>query len=151
MQKKNLVIYAGFIWCMAFAALTFYWASGGMLGVRSLGGVIYEKALSGDENFLSIVRLTGVVKMFGGFFLLLLLRDWPESMRKVLYYLSLAGGVCLFLYGLANFTTLILDCFAVLNLELEEYSLKWRMLFWEPFWMLGGILFILSAKGFRGK
>ena len=43
MQKKNLVIYAGFIWCMAFAALTFYWASGGMLGVRSLGGVIYEK------------------------------------------------------------------------------------------------------------
>ncbi|WP_210367124.1 DUF3995 domain-containing protein [Bacillus sp. REN3] len=151
MQKNHIFIYSGFAWCVAFAMITFYWASGGMLGVRSLGGLIYQKALSGEESFLSIVRLTGYVKLFGGFFLLLLLRDWPEPIRKILYYLTLVGGGFLFLYGLANFTTLLLHWFDLLELELDNYSLKWRLLFWEPFWMLGGILFIQSAIKFRRR
>jgi hypothetical protein len=151
MQKKNIVIYSGFAWCLAFALITFYWASGGMVGVRSLGGSIYQMALSGEESFLSIVRLTGYVKLFGGFFLLLLLREWPEPIKKALYYITLLGGAFLFLYGLANFATLLLDWFELLNLPLDDFSRKWRLLFWEPFWMLGGILFIRSAKKFRAR
>jgi hypothetical protein len=38
-----------------------------------------------------------------------------------------------------------------LNLALDDFSLKWRLLFWEPFWMLGGILFIQAAKKFRAR
>lgn len=122
-----------------------------MLGVKSLGGVIYQKALSGDESFLSVVRLTGYVKLLGGLFLLLLLGHWPRSVSKALYYLSLAGGGLLFLYGFANFATLILDWMGIWKLAIEPYSRIWRLLFWEPFWMLGGILFILSGIQFGRK
>lgn len=151
LQIKKLVIYSGVVWCTVFAAMTFYWAGGGMLGVRSLGGVIYQKALSGDADFLAVVRLTGYAKLLGGLFLLLLLRKWPRPVNKALYYLSLAGGGLLFMYGLANFITLILDWMDVLKLAIEPYSRTWRLWFWEPFWMLGGILFLLSGMKFKGK
>ncbi|WP_079508886.1 DUF3995 domain-containing protein [Mesobacillus jeotgali] len=151
MLKKNLYVYAGFAWCIAFSVLTFYWSNGGMLGVRTLGGIIYRKALEGDEEFLLLVRITGFLKFAAGLFILLLLRDWQEPMKRILYFLALIGGVFLFLYGFANFSTLVLNTFNILNLELDGYSLKWRLFFWEPFWMAGGLLFIQSARRFKDK
>lgn len=117
--------------------------------MKTLGGIIYQKALSGDENFLSLVSLTGYIKLAGGLFLLLLLRDWPGRTGRTLTFLALICGGFLFLYGFANFTTLVLDSAGLLNLHLDGYSHKWRLFFWEPFWMLGGILFIISGVNLR--
>ena len=48
MQTKinKYFLYLGVIWTILFAGLSFYWAMGGMFGVRSLGGAIYEQALN---------------------------------------------------------------------------------------------------------
>lgn len=149
MQNKNLFIYSGFIWCLVFACMSFYWASGGMIGVKSLGGVIYQKAIARDAAFLSIVWLTGFIKLGGGFFLLLLLKKRSKVPKRILYSLSVAGGIFLFLYGLANFVTLILTSMGWLHLTIDSFALTWRLLFWEPFWMVGGMLFILSGIAFK--
>jgi hypothetical protein len=50
MLKINCLVYAGFAWCMIFSMITIYWSGGGMLGVKTLGDVIYQKALSGMKT-----------------------------------------------------------------------------------------------------
>ncbi|MFM1654658.1 DUF3995 domain-containing protein [Brevibacillus sp. B_LB10_24] len=149
MQRQKLYVYAGSIWCLLFALMSFYWAGGGMIGVRSLGGFIYQKALEREASFIMLVWLTGIVKVCGGLFLLLLLGKWPRTINRLLYSLSLLAGIFLFLYGMANFLSLALSAFGLLALQVDNFALWWRLLFWEPFWMLGGVLVTLAAREFK--
>ncbi|AGA59039.1 hypothetical protein Theco_2978 [Thermobacillus composti KWC4] len=41
-RRGKGVVYAGIGWTVLFAAMSFYWAAGGMIGVESLGGAVYE-------------------------------------------------------------------------------------------------------------
>ncbi|WP_257352297.1 hypothetical protein [Pseudalkalibacillus decolorationis] len=41
-QSRKSYVYAGSLWCFLFAVMSFYWASGGMVGTKSLGGSIYQ-------------------------------------------------------------------------------------------------------------
>ncbi|MGG0656695.1 DUF3995 domain-containing protein [Rummeliibacillus pycnus] len=148
-QTKRIYIFAGFIWCFLFALISFYWAGGGMIGVKSLGGSIYKKAIERESSFIAIVWFTGFVKLCGGLFLLLLLRQWSNRTNRFLYFLTLIAGIFLSLYGLANFISLILSSIGLLSLQIDSFALKWRLFFWEPFWMIGGVFFILSAIGFK--
>lgn len=147
-KNKNPYVFAGTFWCLIFALISFYWASGGMLGVKTLGGIIYQKALERENSLIAMVWITGFIKLAGGLFLLLLLRKWSKVINHALFFLALIGGMFLFLYGLANFVTIVLSVMGILHLQIEIYAVTWRLLFWEPFWMLGGVLFILSAIKF---
>ncbi|MBS4172672.1 DUF3995 domain-containing protein [Bacillus sp. FJAT-49736] len=133
---------------MLFSLISFYWASGGMLGVKTLGGIMYQKALEREDSFIAIVWITGLIKLAGGFFLLLLLRKWSKLVNRTLYFIALIGGILLFLYGLVNFGTIFLSVTGYISLQIENFAAMWRLFFWEPFWMLGGALFILSAFKF---
>ncbi|WP_227004073.1 hypothetical protein [Salicibibacter halophilus] len=46
LRNNYWFITLGIIWTAIFAGMSFYWAMGGMLGVRSLGGAIYEMSLN---------------------------------------------------------------------------------------------------------
>lgn len=120
-----------------------------MAGVRSLGGYIYQKALEREDSFIAMVWLTGFVKLGGGFLLLLLLKEWSNVANRLLTYGFLIVGLFFFLYGLSNFSTLVLSGIGLLHLQVSGFALKWRLLLWEPFWMLGGVLFALSAISFK--
>lgn len=120
-----------------------------MAGVKTLGGVIYQKGFERENSFIAIVWITGFIKLIGGLFLLLLLRKWSKILKLVLFSIALLGGIFLFLYGLANFATILLSVIGYISLQIENYAAKWRLFFWEPFWMLGGGLFILSALKFN--
>ncbi|NEY99165.1 DUF3995 domain-containing protein [Bacillus shackletonii] len=120
-----------------------------MAGVKTLGGVIYQKAFERENSFIAIVWITGFIKLIGGLFLLLLLKKWSKILKIILFTISLVGGIFLFLYGLANFVTILLSVIGYISLQIENYAAKWRLFFWEPFWMLGGVLFILSALKFN--
>ncbi|MBS4197124.1 DUF3995 domain-containing protein [Lederbergia citri] len=147
--SQKIYIYSGCIWCVLFGFMSFYWALGGMIGVKTLGGTILKHAMERDSSFILIVWITGFLKLGGGLFLLLLLKSWPQKVHRIIYFIALIGGLFLFLYGLANFITLLLAFIGQLSMEIEGYALKWRLFFWEPFWMLGGVLFILSSSKFK--
>lgn len=137
----------GVVWSVVFAGMSFYWAMGGMLGVRSLGGAIYEMSLDPEPSFILIVWLTGFAKLLGVLVLLLLFVPWRNAVTsKVLYYLTKIAGVFLFVYGLLNFITISLSSFAILDMDLEVHATFWRLVFWEPFWMVGGICYFFSVK-----
>lgn len=149
-RPRTLPIYAGLIWMLLFAAMSFYWAAGGMVGIKSVGGEISEKILERDQDFIVIVWLTGFVKLGGAFLLLLLLKKWRhKEMNKILSSLTIVVGAFMLLYGLVNFTTISLAGLQVLDFDLSSFALKWRLIFWEPFWMAGGVLYLMAGINVR--
>ncbi|WP_040979447.1 DUF3995 domain-containing protein [Oceanobacillus jeddahense] len=150
MRVNKWWLTVGVIWTVLFAGMSFYWAMGGMLGVRSLGGEIYEMSLDPEPSFILIVWLTGFVKLLGALLLLLLVVPWKNAIiSKVLYYFTKIAGVFLFVYGLLNFITISMSAFAILDMDLEAHATFWRLVFWEPFWMIGGICYFFSVKKYR--
>lgn len=150
--RTNWAIYAGIAWTLLFALMSFYWAAGGMLGVKSLGGQIYQMALNRDPGFIPIVWATGAVKLGGVFLLLWLLRS-KGSRAKVsrwLSYICMAAGIFMILYGGGNFITISLAAMNVLDFDLDTYATTWRLLFWEPFWIVGGIFYVRAGSGKKG-
>ncbi|RDW20033.1 hypothetical protein CWR48_06820 [Oceanobacillus arenosus] len=127
--------------------MSFYWAMGGMIGVRSLGGAIYEQALDPEPSFITIVWMTGFIKLLGALLILMLLVKWRESrIRMILYLIIKITGVLLFLYGSLNFITITLSTVDLLEFQLDSYATFWRLLFWEPFWMFGGIIYFFTIN-----
>ncbi|MBS4192797.1 DUF3995 domain-containing protein [Bacillus sp. FJAT-49705] len=150
MEINKRCLYLGATWTLLFAALSFYWAMGGMFGVRSLGGSIYEMALDPPQSFLAIVWMTGFIKLLGVVLLIMPLMKWRNSwIQKSLYFTIKICGLLLFLYGLFNFITISLNAIGILNFTLDRYSAFWRLVFWEPYWMLGGIFYFFSIKKLR--
>ncbi|ONK21122.1 hypothetical protein BLX87_23730 [Bacillus sp. VT-16-64] len=140
-------LYVGVLWTVLFAGMSFYWAMGGMNGVKSLGGAIYEQALHPDPAFIIVVWITGFIKLLGAILLLMLLVNWRNSwIKKVLYFIIKSAGILLFVYGLVNFITIALHALGILDLELDRYATFWRLLFWEPYWMAGGLFYFFSLK-----
>lgn len=149
-RKRKKFIYFAITWTLIFTAMSFYWAAGGMVGVRSLGGQIYNMALEKDPSLALIVWLTGFVKLAGCLFLALLLYPWKnERLKKTLHLITRIAGALLFLYGFLNFITISLATLNILDFDLSGYATAWRLFFWEPFWMLGGILYWMSAEKIR--
>ncbi|MGP4040148.1 DUF3995 domain-containing protein [Gracilibacillus sp. D59] len=147
MQRRYWSIVMGIVWTVLFAGMSFYWAMGGLKGVRSLGGSIYEMSLNPEPSFIVIVWLTGVIKLLGLILLLMLLIKWNNNtIIKTLYYMTKIAGIALFLYGLLNFITITLSAINVLDFDLDSYATFWRLVFWEPFWMLGGIFYFFSVR-----
>lgn len=141
------VLYSGAAWSILFAGISFYWAMGGRIGVRSLGGQIYEMALNPDPSFLVIVWITGFIKLFGAVFLLMLMINWKNTkIEHTLYFVIKISGLLLFMYGLLNSITISLSMAGILGFHIEKFAAYWRLFFWEPFWMLGGICYFFSVK-----
>lgn len=146
-KRNNWFIAFGIVWTVVFAGMSFYWAMGGLLGVRSLGGSIYEMSLNPDPSFVIIVWLTGVVKLLGLLLLLMLFVPWKKPLlTRLLYYVTKMVGVLLFLYGFLNFITISLSAINVLKFDLGSYATLWRLVFWEPFWMVGGVFYFFAVK-----
>ncbi|WP_246001105.1 hypothetical protein [Oceanobacillus piezotolerans] len=78
MQRNYWIITFGIVWTIIFSSMSFYWAMDGLLGVRSLGASIYEMSLNPSPSFITIVWLTGFIKLLGLILLLILLVQWKN-------------------------------------------------------------------------
>ena len=147
LRNNYLFITLGIVWTVIFAGMSFYWAAGGMVGVRSLGGAVYDMAINPNPSFINIVWLTGFIKLLGVILLLMLFVQWRNPIiTRMLYYITKIVGVLFFLYGLLNFITISMSVFDILDFDLDSYATFWRLAFWEPFWMAGGVFYFFTVK-----
>ena len=147
LRNNYLFITLGIVWTVIFAGMSFYWAAGGMVGVRSLGGAVYDMAINPNPSFINIVWLTGFIKLLGVILLLMLFVQWRNPIiTRMLYYITKIVGVLIFLYGLLNFITISMSVFDILDFDLDSYATFWRLAFWEPFWMAGGVFYFFTVK-----
>ena len=146
-KVNRLFLYLGIVWTVLFAGMSFYWAMGGTIGIKSLGGSIYEQSLNPEPSFIILVWITGFVKLLGVVLLCMLLVSWQSNwIKKSLYFTTKIVSIFLFLYGLLNFITITLSALDILDFDLDSNATFWRLVFWEPFWMLGGIFYFFSIK-----
>jgi hypothetical protein len=61
------------------------------------------------------------------------------------------GGVFLVLYGVANWTQMLLVEMGVVDVprSIGEAQVRWYLYLWEPLWIIGGVLMILTAEAYR--
>ncbi len=132
----------------AFAAVSIYWGLGGTAGVDTLGGRIEELAVARDPVIVTLVWVTGLLKVAGGVLALALVRPWGNRLpRRWLVRGAWAGAVLLTVYGLVQVTSVALVALGVLTPSepVEPLVLWWRLLLWEPWFLVWGVLLGLSA------
>lgn len=150
--------FAAAAWALLFAALSLYWALAasfgwawaidGVLGARTVGRDIARMAAAGDAGFIATLWLSVVVKALLALIPLALVQPWGRFFSG---WLRLAGcwvaGALLALYGLLNgieHVTMVSGAMTT-PAALGERAARWHLFLWDPFWLLGGLLFLATA------
>jgi Protein of unknown function (DUF3995) len=149
---EDWAAYAAAAWAFAFAAVSFYWAAGGEVALDTLAVEIERDARARDSATVALTWATGAVKVLGGLVALALVRPWGASIpRRLLLVLAMGAGAGLTLYGAAGLVEKILMKTGAIDVSASFGSDRviWYLLLWDPYWLLGGILFLLAALRFR--
>lgn len=136
-------------WALVFAALSFYWAAGGGIALKTIARDPDAVGWAGDP---AVVAATGVLKMAAGVVALALAwRSDGSKPRRGLVAGTLAAGVLLALYGVASLVDHVLMLTGVRDIPelLGERAAWWHALLWDPWWILGGALFLAAARPAR--
>lgn len=134
-------------WCVAFGVLSLYWVAGGTLGVDQLAVSLQERADERETGFVAILAATGVAKLAGAIVPFWLVFRYPSrTVRKVLLFLCWAGGALLTLYGLTDVVT---GSIRAARGTMENAI--WYAVLWGPTWLLGGVLFLMTAWRFDAE
>lgn len=139
--------YAATLWVLFFAAVSFYWASGGQLGINTLGPALLATAKEPGFTFVGL-WLAGTVNVLEGLIALALVQPWGKVFPQLaLRTLAWIGGGFAFLYGLVSYVqhTLMMIGVLAIPVGLGPVAARWHLALWDPWWILGGILFIATA------
>jgi hypothetical protein len=145
----NRAAYGAAAWAILFAAMSAFWALGGTLGLETLGNEIEREARERDPDTIALVWVTALLKLAAAALALALVRPWGRVLpRRLLVIATWITGLGLLAYGLANFVQHgLMKVGAVDTPEaLGSYAAGWHLGFWDPFWLLGGVLFTAAAR-----
>ena len=150
--------YAACAWCCVFAAMSFYWALGGTAGLSTVSPELRPLVIARDPGFITILWITGVLKLIGGVFALALVRPWSQKLPRTLLLAAGWGGtVVLLIHGGDFLLRGVLWMSGVVSVpESVSASVIYGYTFlWGPWWLLGGILFGVTTlyyqRGVRSR
>lgn len=145
--------YAACAWAVAFAAISFYWAAGGTIGVNTNAPAITTHVLARDPSWIAIMWGAGVLKVIAGLLALALVRPWGRAIPHWLLLTAAWGAVAIMgVYeGGASLIQHALMVAGVIGTPegLGATSARWHLLLWDPWWLIGGILFGIAAWEYR--
>lgn len=139
-------------WSFAFALVSVAWALGSDLGADTLARSIEEQGRERSGGFVATLWLTVALKALAGAIALSLVQPWGRRLPR---WLRLSGAwgaaVILTLYGAAGIVEKVLWKTGVREVPASFGAdrVDWYLFFWDPFWLLGGILFSLAAWRFH--
>jgi hypothetical protein len=132
--------------------MSFFWAAGGTTGIETLGNEIERRAREREPGFVTEVWVTGVLKVVVGLLALAPVRPWGRRLpRRALVITTWVVGAGLALYGVANLIQHGLMKAGAIDTPsgLGSDAATWHLLLWDPWWLLGGVLFIAAAWSAR--
>ncbi|ARF54445.1 DUF3995 domain-containing protein [Streptomyces gilvosporeus] len=136
------------IWAVAFAALHFYWALGGSRGLSVSAGPLAETR----PAWFVAVGLWGVglLCLVAGVLGWLLARPRPRGLfGRAVRALGWCACAVLLARGLAVEALLLTDP-AGHEVNVSPEQRLWTLVLWNPWFLIGGLVFGLAARKFRG-
>ena len=141
-RRAERAAYAACGWAFLFAALSFFWAVGGRTGLHPLE----QAAASSGPVWIAINLSAGVLKALAGLMAVALVRSRGKRMyRKLLFVAVWVLGVGMCLYGGLGLVSDVLHVTGVINDPTNREWFFWYLVLWDPWWVLGGILFVATA------
>jgi hypothetical protein len=145
-MRRSWPAYAAAAWAFAFAAVSFYWGLGGTVGLDTLSLALEQDAREGGTEVLALTFVPGIVKLALGVLALSLVRP-----RRWVVVVAWLAGIGLTLYGAVLTVEKALMKLDVIDVpaSLGDDRVDWYLFFWDPLWLLGGVLFLLAAAATR--
>lgn len=143
--------YAACALALLYAAVSFYWALGGTVGVDTLGGTVEETARAGGPEGTALGLAAGVLKLAGGLLALALVRPWGGVLpRRLLLAAAWAASAVLCLYGGAVVVAGALVLAGVVDPSgpVDRTALRWHVFLWDLWFLVWGILLGVAAWHF---
>jgi len=139
-QWATWAAYAACAWAFLFAALSFFWAAGGRTGLQPL-----ETSSSGPV-WIIINLGAGILKAVAGLIALALVRSWRQLLpHRILLIAAWVLGVGMCLYGGLGLVSDVLHVTGVINDPTNQKWFFWYLVLWDPWWVLGGVLYVATA------
>ena len=140
------VAYAACCWAFVFAALSVYWALGGAALSDSISPAIVQLARAHVPWVIAALWISAILKVFSGFVALALVQPWGKMVpRWILLILAWGAGTLFFVHGGLFFVVGVLALSGTIGVSTSETLLHWYTFLWGPWWLIGGILFLLAA------
>jgi hypothetical protein len=146
---RTWTVYAAAAWAFLFAAQSLAAAilatAGSGFGAGTFGADIARLARERDAGFIAVLWLAVLAKSLGGVLLLAWARQpAPRVPPRLLRLLTRAGGALILPYGIANLVQHALMRSGALAVPhgLGARALRWHLWLWDPYWILGGLLFL---------
>jgi Protein of unknown function (DUF3995) len=136
------------VWALLFAASSAYWAAGGMLGSETVAKDLAERAIARDPGFVATLWAAAALKASLAVLALALTRPRGPRSGRILRFAGWATGAALTIYGafgLAEFGLMALGAVDV-PADVGRAAVAWYIFLWEPIWLLGGLLFLATAR-----
>jgi hypothetical protein len=143
---------AAFAWAVVFALMSRYWAASGSFGGGKLGIEIDRLAHERNASFVAGLWAAFALKTLAAGLALALVAPWGRRLpRRLLLVLGGATGAGITLYALANLVQHALMATGAISTPdaLGPDALPWHLALWDPFWLLGGLLFLIAAAPVR--
>jgi hypothetical protein len=136
-----------------FAAVSFYWALGGTVGIATLGGQIEALAKSASPAASLLAWGAAIAKLVGVAFALALVRPWGRRLpRRLPLVLGWLGTALLVLYGAVNTGAEALVQIGVItvppNSGMDWYAFHWHLFLWDPYFLVWGIALGLALRDY---
>lgn len=148
LQRAQWAAYAACGWAFLFAALSFFWAAGGRTGLHPLE----QDATSNAFFWIAINLVAGILKVIMGLLALALVR-WQAQRRYRKFLLGtvwfLGVGMCL--YGGLGLISDVLHVTGIINDPGSWKWFFWYLVLWDPWWVLGGVLYVATAWFVRNR
>jgi hypothetical protein len=140
------VTYTAAGWAFLFAALSFYWALGGTAGAETVSPEIVQLARAHVPWVIAALWISAIIKVVSGFVALALIQPWGSRVpRWILLILAWGAGTLLFVHGGLFFAVGVLALSGTIRYSTPATVLPWYTFLWGPWWLLGGLLFLLAA------
>jgi len=150
--RRSAVAFVAAAWAFVFAAMSFYWALGGRVSVGTQAVSIRNQI--DDPDFVAVLWATGVLKILAGVIALALVQDWGGriSRRTLLVVACTTAGFLLLYGGLGWIQALAWETgVQEIPASVGAKAARWKLILWDPFWVLGGVLFVLAVRQFQRR
>lgn len=153
-SRASIPAWLTFWWGTLFGLWNLSWSLGGEVGLDLLAESLQEDARAGETSLLIVNTVGGLGKIAIGLLALGTISAWGRLIPRTLHLgLLYVGGVLLILYGGANWTQMLLAETGAIAVpeSVGESQVRWYLILWEPLWLVGGVLMILTAEAYRRR